>query len=234
MERLGKKGELVLRYTVFFGGMTLLAIGIVLCIQAQLGVSSWDVLQIGLSNVTPLTIGAANIAVGVTLVLITIILDRKRPTVGCLINMVYVGVCIDLIFLIGWIPVFHNIVLKSLMMLIGIVMMGFGSGMYVMAKRGTGPRDGLTLALCRITGWSVRKVRTLLEVLVLIIGWLLGGPVFIGTLIAALLFGPVMQLSMKLWETWIERLLGKGVSGENINEGTVRLDGHDGLSRQVR
>lgn len=232
---MGRAGELVLRYAVFFGGMTVLSVGIVLSIQAQLGVSAWDVLQVGLANVTPLTIGAANIAVGVLLVVITVILDRERPSIGCLINLIYIGVCIDFIFLLGWIPIVDHVIIQSVMMLVGIGLMGFGAGMYVMAKRGAGPRDGLTLALVRRTGWSVRKVRTLLEVTVLIIGWLLGGPAFIGTLIAALAVGPVMQFSMKLWGKWIERLLGRGVTTvENIDKRKVRVDGHDGLGRQLR
>lgn len=232
MRQTGK--ELLLRYIVFFLGMTILALGIVLTIQAQLGVSPWDVLQIGLTYVTPLTVGLANISVGACLVGLTVILERKRPSVGCLINMVYVGACIDFIFMLGWIPAFEHAVTRSMMMMLGIGLIAFGSGMYVTARRGAGPRDGLTLALSSKLGWSVRKVRTMLEVTVLVIGWWLGGPVFIGTLVASLAVGPIMQWSMQLWEKWIKRTLGRGVTIENLNQGALRVNHHDGLGRTVR
>lgn len=234
MRYVGKTGEFLLRYAVFFVGLTILALGIVLCIQAQLGVSSWDVLQLGLSYVTPLSVGGANIFVGIVLVVLTIILTRKRPLMGVLINIVYVGACIDFIFMVDWIPVFKQVWTQTLMMLLGIGMMGFGSGMYVATKHGAGPRDGLTLALSEKLGWSIRKVRTVLEMTVLILGWSLGGPVFIGTVIASLAIGPMIQWSMQLWEKWIERLLGRGVSVENLNERALRLNHHDGLGRQLR
>ena len=95
--------------------------------------------------------------------LLTVVLERRRPTVGCLINMVYIGLCIDFFFFLGWVPVFEQVWAQSLMLCIGIGMMGFGSGMYVAARCGAGPRDGLTLALGKKLGWSVRKVRTALE-----------------------------------------------------------------------
>lgn len=234
MPHVERKRELLLRYAVFFTGMTILALGIVFSIQAHLGVSPWDVLHIGLSYTTPLTVGGASIAVGITIVLLTVVLERKRPTVGCLINMVYIGLCIDFIFFLGWVPVFEQVWAQSLMLCIGIGMMGFGSGMYVAARCGAGPRDGLTLALGKKLGWSVRKVRTALELTALLIGWWLGGPVFFGTLVASLAIGPVMQWSMQLWEKWIERMLGRGVAVENLDKGTLRLNDHDGLGRQVR
>lgn len=234
MQKVGRKYELFIRYAVFFTGMTILALGIVLCIQARLGVSSWDVLQIGLSYVTPLTIGAANVAVGILLVIITVFLERRRPSLGCLINIIYIGACIDFFLFLGWVPAPEAVWLRSILLITGIAMMGFGSGMYVMARRGAGPRDGLTIALVNKTGWSVRKVRTILEVTVLIIGWWLGGPVFIGTLLAALIFGPVMQQSMEWWGRWIERLLRRGVVVENLNQGALRLNDHDGLGREIR
>lgn len=231
---MGRAGDFLLRCGIFFGGMTVMAFGIVLCVQAGLGVSSWDVLHIGLSLVTPITIGIASVTVGIIIVIITAILDHRLPQLGCVINMAYIGVCIDLIFLTGWIPEFEHIVTRSAMMLLGIAMLGSGSGMYVAVKWGAGPRDGLTLALSKRTRWSVRKVRTLMEVTVVVIGWLLGGPVFVGTLVAALAIGPLMQVSLKQWEKWVNHLSRKGENVENIDQRAVRLDCHDGLSRQLR
>lgn len=214
--------------------MTILSLGIVLTIQAQLGVSPWDVLQIGLTYVTPLTVGLANISVGACLVGMTAVLERKRPSIGCLINMVYVGACIDFILILGWIPVFEHVVARSIILMLGIGLIAFGTGMYVTARCGAGPRDGLTLALSKKLGWSVRKVRTVIEVTVLVIGWSLGGPVFIGTLVASLAVGPIMQCSMQLWEKWIKHMLGRGGSIENLNQGALRVNHHDGLGRTVR
>lgn len=231
---MGRTGDFLLRCSVFFGGMTVMAFGIVLCIQAGLGVGSWDVLHIGISLVTPMTIGIASVTVGLTIVIITAILDHRLPQLGCVINMIYIGICIDLILFAGWIPEFEHIVTRISMMLLGTAMLGFGSGMYVAVKWGAGPRDGLTLALSNRTGWSVRKVRTVMEVTVVIIGWLLGGPVFFGTLVAAFAIGPLMQLSLRQWEKWVDHLVGKGNEVENIDKRAVRLDCHDGFSRQLR
>ena len=226
--------ELILRYAVFFVGMTFIALGIVLGIQAQLGVNAWDILNVGLSNITPFTVGTWSVLTGLIFVVVTVVLTRRRPTVGCLMNMLYIGACIDFIFYLDWVPAPVHWLGKSLMMFIGLAMMGFGSGMYVAAERGAGPRDGLTLALAVRTGWSIRKVRVTLELTVLVIGWSMGGPVFIGTVLAALTVGPMMQFSLRLWKQWIERMLRRGVVIENLNQGAIRVNHHDGLGRQLR
>ena len=84
--------------------------------------------------------------------------------------------------------------------------MGIGSGMYVASKVGAGPRDGMTLFLARRFSISVRLARTILEILALTIGWLIGGPVSIGTFISVPLIGPVMQASLKVWTSILEKL----------------------------
>ena len=90
-------------------------------------------------------------------------------------------------------PQFENLAIRITQYLLGIVITGFGTGLYVGARLGTGPRDGLMMGLTRVTGWSVRTARTCIEVVVLTLGWLMGGGVGIGTVLTALFIGPVIQ-----------------------------------------
>lgn len=233
-----KQGARIRRLTVrssfFLGGLTLLALGIVMTIQAGLGVSSWDVLHLGLANVSGLSVGTWSVLVGFVIIALTIVVDKRFPGFGCFVNMIYVGACIDFMLFVGWVPALEHWLLKTLLLCTGIVVMGIGSGMYIAADFGSGPRDGLTLALSARTGWSVRKVRITMEITVLVVGWLLGGPVFIGTLFAALTFGPILQFSLNVFKKVVKRLSGGGYSVENLNKRALRVNHHDGVGQQLR
>jgi uncharacterized protein len=110
----------------------------------------------------------------------------------------------------------------------GVMLVSLGAGMYIAPRVGAGPRDGLTLEISNRTGWSIRAIRTIMEVIVGGSGWFLGGPVHIGTLFFCFLTGPLMQWSISFWERLLERILKRGVILENIDKRAVRAHHHDG------
>lgn len=195
---------LAIRWIVFTFGIVLLSFGVVFTIQASLGVSPWDVLHIGLSIQTSLSVGTWIMIVGISLIMITCIAERSLPRIGSILNVLGIGFFINIIMDFQLIPTFTTVWGRLLELFIGLILLGFGSGMYVSARLGAGPRDGLTLLLCNRLGWSVSLVRTMMEIIVVIIGWSIGGPVAIGTLITAVLIGPIMQYSLRFWRNRME------------------------------
>lgn len=195
-----------IRVIVFVCGIFILALGAATLITANIGVATWDVLHIGLARISSVSVGRWVQIVGITMVLMTCVFERKRPVVGSLLNIILVGFFLNIILGINIIPHFENIGARILLLIIGIILMGIGSGMYVASKVGAGPRDGMTLFLARRFSISVRLARTILEILALTIGWLIGGPVSIGTFISIPLIGPVMQASLKVWTSILKNL----------------------------
>lgn len=189
-----------------------MSLGIAMIIEANLGVSSWDVLHVGLFYTFGLTIGTWSQIVGLIVIVITFFMDRKMVGVGTVLNMIFVGIFIDIFLFI--LPVMNYWVYQYLFLLLAILIMGMGAGLYITAKLGPGPRDGLMLVLNKRYGWSVGKVKTSMELIVLSVGWLLGGPVFIGTIISAVLIGPVMQFFINWWEKILESLFSLSMNKE--------------------
>lgn len=198
--------DYTIRVIVFVCGIFILALGAATLITANIGVATWDVLHIGLARISSVSVGRWVQIVGITMVLMTCVFERKRPVVGSVLNIVLVGFFLNLILGVNIIPHFENIGARILLLIIGIILMGIGSGMYVASKVGAGPRDGMTLFLARRFSISVRLARTILEILALTIGWLIGGPVSIGTFISIPLIGPVMQASLKVWTSILKNL----------------------------
>lgn len=198
--------DYTIRVIVFVCGIFILALGAATLITANIGVATWDVLHIGLAKISSVSVGRWVQIVGITMVLMTCVFERKRPVVGSLLNIILVGFFLNIILGINIIPHFENIGARILLLIIGIILMGIGSGMYVASKVGAGPRDGMTLFLARRFSISVRLARTILEILALTIGWLIGGPVSIGTFISIPLIGPVMQASLKVWTSILKKL----------------------------
>lgn len=192
-------GSFPKRILLFISGLFILSFGIVLMIQAQLGVNPWDVLHIGLSNQTGLSIGVWVQLVGVTIIVLTSLLAKQWSQIGMIINILCIGFFINILLQLNIIPTVQHFLLQLIVLLIGIMCMGFGIGMYVASNLGPGPRDWLTLVLVKKTGWSIAKIRTMIEGTALILGWIAGGPIFIGTFLSVFLIGPFMQLSLQFW-----------------------------------
>lgn len=168
-----------------------MSFGIVLTIKAGLGVSAWDVLHIGLYKQFGLSIGSWTIMIGGLVLFSASLLTRKLPQVGAFINMFTIGIFIDLFLYIPVLKTPEFFLGKMMMLLMGIIILCYGMGLYISAKCGAGPRDSLMIALVEKTGKSITFIRACIEVIVLFIGWLLGGPVFIGTVIATISLGYV-------------------------------------------
>lgn len=178
-------------------GFALYGLSIALAIRANLGTGTWAVLDVALSQVTGLTPGTMTVIVGFV-VLVSAILLREKIGWGTLGNILSIGPWLDL--MLYFIPsVENNWPFQLLMLLAGILTQGIATAIYIGVNAGAGPRDSLMLAIKRTTGISYRLARGMIEVTVLIIGWLLGGPAGIGTAIHALLVGAAMQWAFKIF-----------------------------------
>jgi uncharacterized membrane protein YczE len=182
------------RFTNLVVGETLFGLGIGLMLHSRLGVPPWDVLHQGLSERLGLTVGIWSIIVS-GLVLVGWLPLRERYGIGTILNALIIGVVIDVSSLI--LPRPDHLVAQTAMVAAGIVVVGIGSGLYIGADLGPGPRDGLMTGIARL-GPSIRLTRTVLEVTVLVVGWMLGGTFGVGTVAFAVFIGPLVQLFLPL------------------------------------
>jgi len=186
-----RAGRLVHRVTQLLVGLVLFGVSMALLLRAQLGLEPWGVLQYGLIQFVPMSYGLMSIVVSFVVLLLWIPL-RQWPGLGTVLNAVVIGVAIDAT--LALVPEVHGIGWRVVVMLAAILGNGVAGAMYIGSQLGPGPRDGLMTGLSRRTGRSIRLVRTALEVTVVLLGWMLGGIVGIGTVLYALLIGPVVQL----------------------------------------
>jgi uncharacterized membrane protein YczE len=174
----------------------LFGLAITLMIRGNLGTSAWAVLEVALSNIIHVSIGTMSVITGFTVVSGALIL-REKLGWGTLANILSIGPWED--FWLARIPsISDNLPLQISMLLLAILLMGLASAIYIGVYAGAGPRDSLMLAIKRTTGVSIRVARGIIEVTVVTVGWLLGGPAGIGTLVFALLVGPSVQAGFKL------------------------------------
>nr|WP_232718521.1 YitT family protein [Bacillus sp. FJAT-45037] len=227
-----KPSRLFIRWAVFMIGLIIMSFGISMMIRADLGSAPWDVLHVGLTLQVGLTVGSWSIIMGFLIIGLTSLLTKEWPKLGGFVNMVLVGVFID-IFL--WIlPTPEGLFFKLAMLLIGLVVIGYGIGLYIAPQLGAGPRDSLMIAIQMKTGWKVQWVRGAMEVVVLSAGWVLGGPIFIGTLLFCFGIGSIVGVTMPQCQRFVDILLERGSTHENFNQGTLRTHHHDGISEKVR
>lgn len=173
-------------------GLVACGLGLALMVLGDLGLGPWDVLHQGISRRTGVPIGTVGILVGL-LVLVAWVPLRQRAGVGTLCNVVVIGVVVDVTLAVA--PEPHALALRWACTLAGVVLFGIGSGLYIGAGLGPGPRDGLMTGLAA-RGHSLRLVRTFLEVSVLVGGWALGGTVGVGTALFAFGIGPLVQAAL--------------------------------------
>lgn len=200
--------EKTLRWSFFLTGLVILGLGITLTIKGQqLGIGPWDVLHVGLFQQFGLTVGTWAILVGALIIGLTVVVTKKPPRIGAILNMLLIGVFID--FFNWLIPEPQSLVGATAILLTGIVVMGYGVGIYVSADLGEGPRDTIMMMIVRKTGWNLSKVRRSIEIVALAIGWLLGGPVGIGTILIAFFTGTIVNLSLPQSRVALQKLLTK-------------------------
>jgi uncharacterized membrane protein YczE len=185
------------KFPSFFFGLFLFAVGIVTNLNAGLGTLPWIVLSVSITNHTPLTLGQVTQLISLLVLIIGWILGFP-PGFGTLANMYFVGLFIDLLETWRLIPLPINLLERFLMLLISIILLGLGTLFHIRVQLGAGPRDGLMLGIVRVLDRPVFLIRGSLEITVCVLGYLLGGPVGIGTLITALTIGYSIQAAFKL------------------------------------
>lgn len=183
------RAELAVRLPRLLVGLVLCGVAIALMVNANLGLGPWDVLHQGISTRTGIPIGTVGILVG-GVVLLAWLPIRERPGIGTIANVILIGLTIDVVRL--WLPEPDGTAARWAFLLVGVFLFGPGSGLYIGAGLGAGPRDGLMTGIAR-RGPSVRLVRTLLELTALGVGLALGGTVGVGTVLFALTIGPNVQ-----------------------------------------
>ena len=189
------KRKWMIRWSVFIIGLMVLALGISLTIKGKfLGIGPWDVFHYGLFSKFGFTIGTWSIISGLLLLFISSVFNKAWPRIGSFLNMMLLGLFIDLF---NWlIPSIDNLVAATIAFIIGVGLMGYGIGLYVSADFGAGPRDSFMILIVDKTGWSIPLVRNGIEIIVFLVGWMLGGPVGIGTLFIAFGLGPILGYSI--------------------------------------
>jgi uncharacterized membrane protein YczE len=175
-------------------GLWLFGTGEALLVASELGNSPWTVLAEGVSKHTPLSIGGATFLISV-LVLLCWIPLRERPGLGTVLNAIVIGVSIDVT--LALLPHLDSLAVRWTALLGGIAVVGLGSGLYLTAALGPGPRDGLMTGLHALRGWPLAAVRTGIELSAVTAGYLLGGTVGAGSLLFALLIGHAVSFGVR-------------------------------------
>jgi len=179
-------------------GFFLYGLAIALVIRASLGTGTWVVLEVALAKILDIKIGTMTVIMGFTVLVIVLAL-RERVGWGTLGNILSIGPWLNLC--LEFIPVKNdNLAIQIAMFLAGVLIQGVASAIYIGVDAGAGPRDSLMLAVHRTTGLSIRVGRAMIEIIVVSIGWLLGGPAGFGTVAFALLIGPSVQWAFKAFK----------------------------------
>jgi uncharacterized membrane protein YczE len=191
--------QFLMRFINVIIGLFLYAFGIVLMINANIGYAPWEVFHVGLSKTIGWTIGFCSIIAGIIIVIIVWILGEK-PGFGTIASMILTGIFIDIIIFSNIIPKANNLIIGIVMIIAGLFIIAFGSYFYIKSAFGVGPRDNLMVVLARRTKLPVGLCRCIVELLVTTIGWILGGMVGIGTIIAVISIGFCIQIIFKIFK----------------------------------
>ena len=176
-------------------GFAMFAFAIAIVIRANLGASSWAVLEVALAQIFRITPGAAAVLVGALVLLIALGL-REPIGWGTVVNILSIGPWED--FFLWLLPTVEgNIFMQLLYLTVGLIAMSIGSAIYIGINAGAGPRDSLMMAVARTTPLDVRSARIIIETTVVAVGWIFGGPLGVGTVLFALLIGPGVQVAFR-------------------------------------
>jgi uncharacterized membrane protein YczE len=235
-----RAGRLARRLTQLLVGLMLYGLSMAMLIRGGLGLDPWDVLHFGVAERLPVSFGTVVILTGLAVLLLWIPL-RQAPGLGTVANAVVIGLATDAALAVLVAP--EATAGRVSLMVGGVVLNGLATAFYIGSQLGPGPRDGLMTGLVRRTGWSIRAVRTSIEVSVVAVGWVLGGVVGVGTVLYALAIGPLVQLMLP-W--FIVRLDSRperastpggdedrGVGGHHHLDGREPLVGEPLLAKRV-
>lgn len=195
------------RWTFFIVGMIIMSLGITMSIKGKvIGTSPWDVLHVGLFQNFGLTIGTWSIITGLLIITSTSLVLKEWPKMGTWLNMLLIGLFIDVF---NWLlPATDVYVLQITYFVVGVLILSFGCGMYIAPNMGAGPRDTLMMILVEKFGGTIKSARMGIEVLVTILGGLLGGPVGVGTVVIALTSGYIVQYSLPYCRKVLMKCIG--------------------------
>ena len=192
--RFNLKKSLLWQWGFFLGGLMVMSLGITMTIKGKaIGTSPWDVLHIGLYNQLGLTIGSWSIITGLLIILLTSLYLRQLPRIGTWLNMLLIGSFID--FFNWLLPNTTVFMWEFAYFISGFFVMSIGCALYISGDLGAGPRDTIMMIIAS-KGYSVQTGRTAMEGFAVVSGWLLGGPVGVGTVILALGTGYVIQWAL--------------------------------------
>ncbi|MGW1562169.1 membrane protein YczE [Streptomyces sp. NPDC002144] len=193
----GSSSRRLRRLIQLYAGLVLYGVSSALLVEAGLGLEPWGVLHQGLARLTGLTIGVVSIIVGAAVLLLWIPL-RQRPGLGTVSNVFVVGLAMD--GTLDLVPNVRSLLVRIPLLVAAVLLNGVATGLYISARFGPGPRDGLMTGLHRRTGRSIRLMRTGIEVAVVATGFALGGTVGVGTVLYALSIGPLAQLFLRVFD----------------------------------
>ena len=176
-------------------GLTIFGLGEGLLLVSTTGNSPWSVLAEGITKITGITIGTSTFLVSIGVLLLWVFLKQK-PGIGTIMNIIIIAGVIDLTLIYFESPT--SLISKYMLAIVSVLLVGFGSGIYLVANLGPGPRDGLMTGLTQVTNLPIAFIRASIEISVVLIGWYLGGNVGIGTLIFAFGIGPAVVASLYL------------------------------------
>lgn len=205
------------QYFLFFLGLTFFGLGNAIAVKVKyVGLHPWEVLNVALYEHFGLTIGTWGVICGLALIVISLFVDRRYISIGTILNALCIGPIMDLFLWLDILPKATNTWVDYLILLSGVVITGVGGGMYVAAGIGAGPRDGFMLSISDKTKLSVSSARIIVESLVLIIGFILGGPVFIATFVYTFIQSPVFQKSLKVFKLLVEVVRKKKTKPQEV------------------
>ncbi|BCU56704.1 membrane protein YczE [Enterobacter kobei] len=184
---------MVRRLIQLYIGLMCYGVSTAMFVRANLGADPWNVFHLGVGKLLSLDIGVIMIATGALVLLLWIPL-RQRPGLGTISNVIVIGLAADAALTL--MPPLESLLARSVLLVAAIVVNALATGMYIGAGFGSGPRDGLMTGINARTGWSVRSVRTAIEISVLLLGWAMGGTFGVGTVLYALTIGPLIQLCL--------------------------------------
>lgn len=201
------------RWLFFLVGLVVMALGVSMTIEGKaIGTAPWDVLHIGVYQNLGLSVGTWAIILGVIIIVSTSLILKEWPKFATWLNMLLVGIFIDIF---NWLlPNAGVLIYEILYFVFGVIILGIGCALYISANLGTGPRDTIMILIVEKFGGSIRLARLIMESVAAFLGWLLGGPVGVGTIIIALCSGYIIQAALPFFQ----KLLEKKIAGPEYNQ----------------
>ncbi|MEW8973523.1 MAG: hypothetical protein AB2375_04940 [Tissierellaceae bacterium] len=189
------KNKLIVAIKLVFG-LFVFALGVVFTMNAGIGVAPWDVFHQGISKVTGITVGRANIYMGMIIIILDIVLGQAIGW-ATVCNMILIGTFMDILMLNNLVPIFQGFLPRLIMLILGMIIEGYGCYLYISAGLGAGPRDGLMVVLTNKTEKPVGIIKSIIEICAVTVGFILGGNLGIGTLIMAIFTGQIWEIIFK-------------------------------------